>query len=56
MVQTIETASRISVQGEFVRKLADGRVEVRVGELTFAGLPVKKRSMSFAALSALSAT
>lgn len=40
MVKTIETASHISVQGEFVRKLPDGRVVVRVGNTTFAGIPV----------------
>jgi len=41
MLQTIITASHISVQGEFVKRLADGRVMVRVGRTKFIGNPIR---------------
>lgn len=41
MMRTILTASHISVQGKFVKSLADGRVEVRVGDRYYVGKPVK---------------
>lgn len=41
MLQTIMTASHISVQGEFVKRLADGRVMVRVGAMRFVGNPIR---------------
>ncbi|MHA3978124.1 hypothetical protein ACW9UR_10615 [Halovulum sp. GXIMD14794] len=41
MLQTIVTASHISVQGELVKKLADGRVMVRVGAMEFIGMPIR---------------
>lgn len=40
MLKTIKVASCISVQGTFVKRLADGRLVVRVGERTFEGLPI----------------
>lgn len=42
MVQTIVTSTRISVQGEFVKKLSDGRVMVRVGEARYIGKPIQR--------------
>jgi hypothetical protein len=44
MVQTIQTATHISVQGEFVKKLTDGRVVVRVGDINYTGKPIKRRA------------
>lgn len=40
MVKTITVGSCISIQGMFVRDLADGRIVVRVGNEEFAGRPV----------------
>ncbi|MHA3914392.1 hypothetical protein [Halovulum sp. GXIMD14793] len=42
MLRTIQTASHISIQGEFVRKYADGRVMVRVGQSYYVGQPVSR--------------
>lgn len=42
MLQTILTAGRISVQGEFVREFNDGRVMIRVGESLYVGNPVQR--------------
>ena len=42
MVKTITLGDYISVQGLWVRNLADGRVVVRVGEKEFAGRPVAR--------------
>ncbi|WP_112321148.1 hypothetical protein [Oceanibium sediminis] len=42
MVQTIVTSSHISVQGEFVKRLSDGRIVVRVGDAKFVGHPVAR--------------
>lgn len=42
MLQTILTAGRISVQGEFVREFNDGRVMIRVGKSLYVGNPVKR--------------
>ena len=41
MVRTITVGNYISVQGQFVRSLADGRIVVRVGKDEFVGRPVK---------------
>ena len=40
MFQTILTSSHISVQGEFVKQLDDGRVIVRVGDTYRVGAPI----------------
>lgn len=40
MLQTIETGTHISIQGEFVRHCADGNVMVRVGPSYYVGKPV----------------
>ncbi|WP_432691394.1 hypothetical protein [Pseudooceanicola sp. C21-150M6] len=40
MLRTITVGSCVSVQGTFVRTLNDGRVEVRVGNQVFSGVPV----------------
>jgi hypothetical protein len=40
MIRTIVIGSCVSVQGLFVRSLADGRIAVRDGEKTFVGRPV----------------
>ncbi|PKP82843.1 MAG: hypothetical protein CVT80_12965 [Alphaproteobacteria bacterium HGW-Alphaproteobacteria-2] len=42
MLKTIMLGSCVSVQGLFVRHLADGRVLIRVGEKMFAGWPVNR--------------
>ena len=41
MLQTIVTASHIFIQGELVKKLADGRVMVRVDGMKYIGKPVR---------------
>ena len=43
MLRTITMGSYISVQGTFIRQLADGMIVVRVGEKTFVGFPVKSK-------------
>lgn len=40
MLRTILLGSRVLVQGMFVRKLADGRIVVQVGDQTYQGMPV----------------
>lgn len=40
MVRTITLGSCVSVQGVFVRDLADGRIVVRVGGREFVGWPI----------------
>ena len=42
MVKTITLGDYISVQGLWVRNLADGRMIVRVGKKEFVGWPVTK--------------
>ena len=42
MLRTITLGSCVSVQGEFVRTLPDGRMQVRVGPRVYAGRPVAK--------------
>jgi len=42
MVKTISLGSCVSVQGMFIRKLANGKIVVRVGEKTYTGFPVGK--------------
>jgi len=40
MVKTITLGSCVSVQGTFIRKLANGKIVVRVGDRVFSGFPV----------------
>ncbi|MDJ0628450.1 MAG: hypothetical protein QNJ44_09355 [Rhodobacter sp.] len=40
MLKTIVLGSCVSVQGVFVRRLADGRMTVRVGDKVYSGYPV----------------
>ncbi len=40
MLKTIMVGKYISVQGEFVRRLPNGLIEVRVGSRVYAGRPV----------------
>lgn len=40
MIRTIFIGSCVSVQGIFLRTLADGRIAVRDGDRTFFGFPV----------------
>ena len=40
MLRTIIIGSCVWVQGTFVRDLANGRIEVRVGTRLYEGLPV----------------
>lgn len=42
MLQTIQTGSHISIQGEFVRRYEDGRVMVRVGQSLYVGRPMSE--------------
>ncbi|PRX31188.1 hypothetical protein SAMN05216257_10432 [Meinhardsimonia xiamenensis] len=42
MLRTIMVGKYISVQGEFVRELANGLIEVRVGSRTYTGRPVPR--------------
>ncbi|MGR3320494.1 MAG: hypothetical protein ACU0DK_01015 [Pseudooceanicola sp.] len=44
MHRTITMGNYVSVQGTFVRQLPDGRVEVRVGDKVFAGVPVSRQT------------
>ncbi len=40
MLHTVTLGTTISIQGIFVKKLPDGRVQVRVGNKVYAGNPV----------------
>ena len=40
MLTTIIIGTCVSVQGNFVKRLANGLVSVRVGETTYVGRPV----------------
>lgn len=41
-LKTITLSSCVSVQGIFIRKLANGKIVVRVGKLEYQGFPVQK--------------
>lgn len=43
MLRTISMGSHISVQGTYVRDLADGRIMVQVGERLYKGTPIKPK-------------
>jgi hypothetical protein len=42
MLRTIILGSCVSVQGTFIKQLADGKIIVKVGERLFKGMPVTK--------------
>ena len=42
MLQTIRIGSCVLVQGIFVKRLPDGRMQVRDGNKVFSGQPVSK--------------
>ena len=44
MLKTIVIGSCVSVQGTFVRKLADGMISVRVGDKVFSGYPISDQA------------
>ncbi|WP_407494084.1 hypothetical protein [Pseudooceanicola sp. MF1-13] len=44
MLKTITVGSCVSVQGTYVRTMEDGRIEVRVGNQIFRGLPVSNEA------------
>lgn len=42
MLRTITLGTAVFVQGVFVRSLPGGRIQVRVGDQTYSGIPVKE--------------
>ncbi len=44
MLRTITLGSCVSVQGIFVKDLADGRVAVKVDDTVYAGTPVSRKN------------
>lgn len=42
MLRTITLGTCVSVQGVFVKDLADGRVAVKVDDTVYAGTPVSR--------------
>ncbi len=46
MIRTITIGSCVSVQGLYVRSLADGRIILRDGEKTFVGKPIAVETCS----------
>lgn len=44
MLKTITLGTCVSVQGIFVKALADGKIVVRVGEKLFTGAPVSDQA------------
>jgi hypothetical protein len=42
MLRTITVGTCVSIQGIFVKTLADGKMVVRVGEKLFVGYPVSQ--------------
>ncbi|MFC2967013.1 hypothetical protein [Acidimangrovimonas pyrenivorans] len=44
MLRTITLGSCVSVQGTFVRNMANGKIAVRVGDKTFVGYPISKKA------------
>ncbi|HVL22022.1 MAG TPA: hypothetical protein VM422_13760 [Amaricoccus sp.] len=55
MYQTIQVSSRVSVQGEIVERLPDGRVVIRDGLNVYRGLPVAPFVVARDALARLAA-
>ena len=44
MLRTITIGTCVSVQGQFVRQMDDGKIAVCVGEKTYVGYPVCRRA------------
>jgi hypothetical protein len=44
MYQTIQVSSCVSVQGEVVEALGDGRVVIRDGQTEYRGRPIQRRA------------
>ncbi|HHY49027.1 MAG TPA: hypothetical protein GYA10_04705 [Alphaproteobacteria bacterium] len=44
MLRTIVLGSCVSVQGTFERLLDNGKIQVRVGDRLFEGVPVTKKA------------
>lgn len=44
MLRTITLGSCVSVQGTFEKKLDNGKIIVRVGNMIFEGFPVMKKA------------
>lgn len=44
MLRTITIGSCVSIQGQYVRDLPDGRTVIRVGEREFVGTPVMTKA------------
>ena len=42
MLRTITIGTTVSVQGTFVATLPNGRIQVRVGDKVYSGMPVAK--------------
>lgn len=40
MLRTITLGTAVMVQGIFVKSLPNGRIQVRVGDQTYSGVPV----------------
>ncbi|MCA0042102.1 hypothetical protein [Celeribacter litoreus] len=40
MIRSITLGKYISVQGQFVSEMANGNIQVRVGDKTFVGKPI----------------
>lgn len=43
MYHTIQLSSCITVQGEFIERLHDGRVAIRDGKTVYRGHPISRR-------------
>jgi len=43
MLRTVQVGSCVSIQGIFVRMLANGLMQVRIGNKMFVGRPVSQR-------------
>lgn len=49
MLRTIQVGTCMSVQGQLVRKLEDGRITIRVDGKLYTGIPVEQASLPIAA-------
>ena len=45
MLRTITVGSCVSIQGLLVGQMADGKIMVKVDEITFVGCPVTKTKL-----------
>lgn len=43
MLRTIVIGSCVSVQGTFVRRLANGKILIRVGKRLYEGMPIRSQ-------------